>query len=59
MRGSGARLGPGEPLSARSWLALESTGSKQLPFSRLPSSSPLSSLPSSSSLRPPWMWAAG
>lgn len=62
VRGSGARLGPGEPLSARSWLALRSTGSKQLPFSRLPPSlppSPLSSLPSSSSLRPPWTWAAG
>ncbi|XP_049560249.1 uncharacterized protein LOC117195631 [Orcinus orca] len=44
VRGSGARLGPGEPLSARSWLALGSTGSKQLPFSRLPPSLPPSPL---------------
>lgn len=60
--GSGARaaagtLGPGQQLSARSWQALGSPGSELRPFSRLPPS-PLSSL-SSSSLRPPWTWAAG
>lgn len=46
MRDGGARPGPGEPPSARSWLALGSPGSKQLPFSRLPASLPPLSPPS-------------
>lgn len=49
-------------MHAPGWLTLGSTGSKQLPFSRLPSSLPSLHppfLPTSSFLRPPWTWAAG
>lgn len=54
-RAAAGTLGPGERLSARSWLSLGSPGSKLRPFFRLPPSP----LPSPSSLRPPWTWAAG